>query len=84
MTLVQAFAKLFPCTYRTRNGKEVILTGFAFKGYFKEMGPDRSCVWDDKMNLFIPSTIHTIDGKKLDLMELIESPMDEKRKKKGV
>ena len=79
MTITEFKKRLFPCVYKTRDGKLVEINELAFKGVFLDM-PDRQYVWDEKMNFFIPTSFYMKDYKNVDLVELVKSPIMEKQK----
>jgi hypothetical protein len=73
MTLEEFKAHIFPSIYKTRSGKLVEITGFAFQGHFLDE-EDRRYIWDDKMNFIEVQTRHEKDLAKNDLIEMIKGP----------
>lgn len=85
MTLKEVEEALFPCTYKTRNGELVEITGFAFQGHFVNKNSDCQFIWNNNMNFFIPTEMKTRNISLLDLVELVKSPvMDPNHKKNQI
>lgn len=84
MTLAEFKEKIFPSVYKTRSGKLVKITGFAFQGHFLDE-PDGRYIWDDNMN-FIETQKRYGNLVENDLIENIKGPtidpMSQMRKEK--
>ena len=73
MTLEEIKKRIFPAIYKTRNGRLVEITDFAFQGHF--LGEEnRRYIWNEQMNFIEAQTRHEKDLTKNDLIEIIKAP----------
>ena len=81
MTLEEIKKRIFPAIYKTRNGRLVEITDFAFQGHF--LGEEnRRYIWNEQMNFIEVQKRHEQDLTKNDLIEIIKPPgIDPHRKK---